>query len=65
MPLARIDLIKGKPAQYRQAVGDAVYTAMVEILRHPKTTVFRSSRSTTRPTLFMTPISSVSAEATT
>ena len=36
MPLARIDLIKGKPAQYRQAVGDAVYTAMVEILKAPK-----------------------------
>jgi 4-oxalocrotonate tautomerase len=36
MPLARIDLIKGKPAQYRQAVGDAVYTAMVEILKAPE-----------------------------
>jgi 4-oxalocrotonate tautomerase len=36
MPLARIDLIKGKPAQYRQAVGEAVYTAMVEILKAPK-----------------------------
>jgi 4-oxalocrotonate tautomerase len=36
MPLASIDLIKGKPAQYRQAVGDAVYTAMVEILKAPK-----------------------------
>jgi phenylpyruvate tautomerase PptA (4-oxalocrotonate tautomerase family) len=36
MPLARIDLIKGKSAQYRQAVGDAVYKAMVEILKAPK-----------------------------
>lgn len=36
MPLARIDLIKGKPATYRQAIGDAVYTAMVDILKAPK-----------------------------
>jgi phenylpyruvate tautomerase PptA (4-oxalocrotonate tautomerase family) len=36
MPLARIDLIKGKPAQYRQAIGDVVYSAMVDILKAPK-----------------------------
>jgi phenylpyruvate tautomerase PptA (4-oxalocrotonate tautomerase family) len=36
MPLARIDLIKGKPTEYRQTVGDVVYTAMVEILKAPK-----------------------------
>src|SRR5580704_7611499 len=36
MPLARIDLIKGKPAEYRQTIGDIVYTAMVEILKAPK-----------------------------
>lgn len=36
MPLARIDLIKGKPAEYRQTVGDVVYTAMVEVLKAPK-----------------------------
>lgn len=36
MPLARIDLIKGKPADYRRAIGDAVYTAMVEILKAPE-----------------------------
>jgi 4-oxalocrotonate tautomerase len=36
MPLARIDLIKGKPAEYRQTIGDVVYTAMVEILKAPK-----------------------------
>jgi phenylpyruvate tautomerase PptA (4-oxalocrotonate tautomerase family) len=36
MPLARIDLIKGKSAEYRQAVGDVVYTAVVEILKAPK-----------------------------
>jgi 4-oxalocrotonate tautomerase len=31
MPLARIDLIKGKPDQYRQAIGDAVYQALLSI----------------------------------
>jgi 4-oxalocrotonate tautomerase len=36
MPLARIDLIKGKTAEYRQTIGDVVYTAMVEILKAPK-----------------------------
>ena len=36
MPLARIDLIKGKPAEYRRAIGDAVYKAMVEILKAPE-----------------------------
>jgi phenylpyruvate tautomerase PptA (4-oxalocrotonate tautomerase family) len=41
MPLARIDLIKGKSAEYRQAVGDVVYTAMVEILKAPKNDRFQ------------------------
>lgn len=36
MLLARIDLIKGKSTEYRQTVGDVVYTAMVEILKAPK-----------------------------
>jgi 4-oxalocrotonate tautomerase len=36
MPLARIDLIKGKPAEYRQTIGDVVYSAMVDILKAPK-----------------------------
>jgi 4-oxalocrotonate tautomerase len=36
MPLARIDLIKGKSVEYRQTIGDIVYTAMVEILKAPK-----------------------------
>jgi phenylpyruvate tautomerase PptA (4-oxalocrotonate tautomerase family) len=41
MPLARIDLIMGKSAEYRQAVGDVVYTAMVEILKAPKNDRFQ------------------------
>jgi 4-oxalocrotonate tautomerase len=36
MPLARIDLIKGQPSQYRQTIGDVVYSAMVDVLRAPK-----------------------------
>ncbi len=36
MPLARIDLVQGKPAEYRRAIGDVVYEAMVETLKAPK-----------------------------
>jgi hypothetical protein len=36
MPLARIDLIAGKPEGYRRTVGDVVYRAMVDILKAPK-----------------------------
>jgi phenylpyruvate tautomerase PptA (4-oxalocrotonate tautomerase family) len=35
MPFARIDLIKGKPAEYRAVVGDVVYGGIVEILKAP------------------------------
>jgi 4-oxalocrotonate tautomerase len=31
MPLARIDLIKGKSEGYRQAIGEAVYQALLSI----------------------------------
>jgi 4-oxalocrotonate tautomerase len=31
MPLARIDLIKGKSETYRQAIGEAVYQALLSI----------------------------------
>ncbi len=36
MPLVRIDLPAGKPADYRMAIADVVYEAMVEILKAPK-----------------------------
>lgn len=36
MPLARIDLVAGKPASYRAAVGDVVYDAMISDLNAPK-----------------------------
>jgi len=36
MPLVRIDLAAGKPAKYRAAIGEVVYTAMIATLNVPK-----------------------------
>src|SRR5450631_2955850 len=36
MPLARIDLAKGKSPDYRKTTGEVVYDAMVETLKVPK-----------------------------
>jgi phenylpyruvate tautomerase PptA (4-oxalocrotonate tautomerase family) len=36
MPLARIDLIAGKSAEYRRTIGDVIYDAIIEILKAPK-----------------------------
>lgn len=36
MPLARIDLAKGKSADYRRTVGEVVYDAMLAALNVPK-----------------------------
>ncbi len=36
MPLARIDLVQGKSAEYRRAIGEVVYDAMTEALMVPK-----------------------------
>ncbi len=35
MPLVRIDLIRGKPAHYRKALGEIVYKAMVDVINVP------------------------------
>ena len=35
MPFARIDLLKGKPAEYRAAVADVVYKGIVDVLKAP------------------------------
>ena len=35
MPLVRISLVKGKPAEYRRKVGDAVHRALVETINVP------------------------------
>ena len=36
MPFARIDLLKGKPAEYRATLADIVYKGMLEILKAPE-----------------------------
>jgi len=41
VPLVRIDLAKGKPAQYAKTVGEIVYEAMVEVLNAPKDDKFQ------------------------
>lgn len=35
MPFARIDLLKGKTAEYRAAVADVVYQGIVNVLKAP------------------------------
>ena len=36
MPLVRIDLLRGKPAAFRKALGEIVYAAMRETIEVPK-----------------------------
>jgi 4-oxalocrotonate tautomerase len=36
MPLVRIDLVQGKSAEYRRAIGGVVCEAMVDVLKAPK-----------------------------
>ncbi|GBU17590.1 MULTISPECIES: tautomerase family protein [Methylobacterium] len=36
MPFARIDLAKGKSAEYRRTIGEVIYNAMLEALNVPK-----------------------------
>ncbi len=36
MPLVRVDLLHGKPAEYRQTAGEVVYEAMLSALNVPK-----------------------------
>ena len=35
MPFARIDLLKGKTAEYRATVADVVYKGIVDVLKAP------------------------------
>src|SRR5215510_6138571 len=35
MPLARIDIVRGKPADYKRTIADVVYEAVIEILKAP------------------------------
>jgi phenylpyruvate tautomerase PptA (4-oxalocrotonate tautomerase family) len=41
MPLARIDLVQGKSADYRKTIGEVVYDAMVETLKAPESDRFQ------------------------
>src|ERR1700749_3227955 len=36
MPFARIDLLKGKSAEYRATVADVVYRGIVDVLKAPE-----------------------------
>lgn len=41
MPFVRIDLAKGKPPEYRKAIGDIIYNAMTETINVPKDDKFQ------------------------
>ena len=41
MPLVRIDLIRGKSAQYRKTLGEIVYAAMTDLINVPKDDKFQ------------------------
>ena len=55
MPLARIDLPAGKPADYGRAVADVVYEAMLTTLNAPKNDRFQVISEHTRDTLIIDP----------
>ena len=55
MPLARIDLPAGKPADYGRAVADVVYEAMVATLDAPKHDRFQVISRHTGDTLIIDP----------
>lgn len=41
MPLARIDLIKGKTPDFRRTIGDVVYDAMINVINVPENDRFQ------------------------
>ncbi len=55
MPLARIDLPAGKSADYRRAVADVVYDAMVATLNAPKDDRFQVLSEHGPDTLYIDP----------
>ena len=36
MPIARVDLVQGKSADYRKAIGEVIYDAMIKTINVPK-----------------------------
>src|SRR5262249_22942243 len=41
MPFMRIDLVRGKSAQYRKTLGDIVYKAMIDVINVPENDKFQ------------------------
>ena len=41
MPFVRIDLMRGKPVEYRKALGEIVYQAMIDVINVPKDDKFQ------------------------
>jgi 4-oxalocrotonate tautomerase len=41
MPLVRIDLARGKSAQYRKSLGDIIYRAMTDVINVPQDDKFQ------------------------
>ena len=41
MPYARISMLKGKPAEYRRALSDSLYRAMVDAFNVPENDLFQ------------------------
>ena len=41
MPFVRIDLIRGKSAQYRKTLGEIVYKAMIDVINVPNNDKFQ------------------------
>jgi len=41
MPLVRIDLMRGKPIQYRKTIGECIYNAMRDVIDVPKDDKFQ------------------------
>jgi 4-oxalocrotonate tautomerase len=35
MPFVRVDLMRGKPAQYRKSLGEIIYAAMIDVIGVP------------------------------
>jgi hypothetical protein len=49
MPFVRIDLVAGKSADYRRAIGDVVYEALVDTCKAPKDDRFQAQDGASAP----------------
>ncbi|NKL23893.1 tautomerase family protein [Rhizobium leguminosarum] len=55
MPLARIEIPAGKPAEFKQTIADVVYEALVEVLGAPKNDRFQIIAEHTSKDLIIDP----------